>query len=119
MQQSPLLAVSHAGRCVTKGGVAAVADFDEHPGLTITHDEIELTPTYRHVGSGEGKPGALQVLAGLDLIARSLGALTQETGTTEPWRYCSQVSFLVITQLGDDVSTPVVPETWNPGNWRI
>lgn len=119
MQQSPLLAVSHAGRCVTKGVIAPVTDFDEHPGLAITHDEIELTSTYHHVGGGEGQPGALQVLAGQVLIARSLGALTQETGTTEPWRYCSQVSFLVITQLGDDVSTPVVPATWNPGNWRI
>jgi hypothetical protein len=38
-------------------------DFNEHPGLTITHDKIELAPTYRHVGGGEGKPGALQVLA--------------------------------------------------------
>lgn len=119
MQQSPLLAVSHTGRGVTKSVTAPVTDLDEHPGLAITHDKVELTSTYHHVGGGEGKPCALQVLAGLVLIARPLGALTQETGTTEPWRYCSQVSFLLITQLGDDVSKPVVPETWNPGNWRI
>lgn len=65
MQQPLLLTISDAGCRTTKSVIAAVADFDEHPGLTIAHDEIELTAAQRHVGGEEGEPGAFQIVAGL------------------------------------------------------
>ena len=65
MQQPLLLAISDAGSRTAKSVTAAVADFNEHPGLTIAHDEIELTTAQRHIGGAEGEPGAFQIVAGL------------------------------------------------------
>ncbi|MND90491.1 hypothetical protein D3C80_825760 [compost metagenome] len=65
MQQPLLLAIGNAGGCTAKRIAAPVAYFNEHPGLAIAHDQVELTAAQRNIGGEESEPGAFQIVAGL------------------------------------------------------